>query len=100
MRTASNVPRCVMTSTTRPWSCQCISLGTRIRCPEEERGRKAGLAEERPGDWRPEFVALNPAGTLPVFITDEHGPIVGAYAISEYLGGTAAEPHSRLFRAL
>ena len=24
-------------------------------------------------------------GTLPVLIADEHGPIVGAYAISEYL---------------
>ncbi len=38
---ASSVPRCVMTSTTRPWSCQCMSLGTRIRWPEEEMGRNS-----------------------------------------------------------
>jgi len=34
-------------------------------------------------------VALNPAGTLPVLITDERGPVAGAYAISGYLGDTA-----------
>ena len=45
-----------------------------------------------------EFVALNPAGTLPVLITDEHGPIVGAYAISEYLSDTADERDARLFQ--
>src|SRR3972149_6385588 len=69
-----------------------------IRLALDECGIEAALAEERPWDWRPEFVALNPAGTLPVFITDEHGPIVGAYAISEYLGDTADERDSRLFQ--
>ena len=69
-----------------------------IRLALDECGIEAELAEERTWDWRPEFVALNPAGTLPVFITDERGPIVGAYAISEYLGDTADERDSRLFQ--
>ncbi|MGH6803037.1 MAG: glutathione S-transferase family protein [Methyloceanibacter sp.] len=69
-----------------------------IRLALDECGIEAELAEERTWDWRPEFVALNPAGTLPVFITDEQGPIVGAYAISEYLADTADERDSRLFQ--
>ena len=53
------------------------------------------LAEERPWDWRPEFAALNPAGTLPVLLTEGHGAIVGSYAISEYLSDTADERDAR-----
>src|SRR3989304_3384671 len=45
-----------------------------IRLALDECGIEAALAEERTWDWRPEFVALNPAGPLPGFITDEHGP--------------------------
>jgi glutathione S-transferase len=41
---------------------------------------------------------LNPAGTLPVRITDDRGPIVGAYPISEYLGDTTDERDARLFQ--
>jgi glutathione S-transferase len=33
-----------------------------------------------------------------VFVTDEHGTIVGAYAISEYLGDTADERGARTFQ--
>ena len=69
-----------------------------IRLALAECGVEAELAEERPWEWRQEFVALNPAGTLPVFITDEHGPIVGTYAISEYLSDTADERDARLFQ--
>jgi glutathione S-transferase len=43
------------------------------------------LVEERPWEWQPAFLALNPAGELPVLGLDT-GPVVcGAYAISEYL---------------
>ena len=49
-----------------------------IRLALAECGVEAELAEERPWEWRQEFVALNPAGTLPVLITDEHGPVVGS----------------------
>jgi len=69
-----------------------------IRLALDECGVEAELAEERPWEWRAEFVALNPAGTLPILVTDERGPIVGAYAISEYLGDTADERDARLFQ--
>jgi glutathione S-transferase len=47
---------------------------------------EAELVEERPWEWRPEFLALNPAGELPVLQTDGAAPLCGIYAISEYLG--------------
>ena len=48
------------------------------------------LVDERPWEWRPEFLALNPAGELPI-LQSEGGPtLCGVYAISEYLAeGTA-----------
>jgi glutathione S-transferase len=61
-----------------------------IRLALDECGIEAELAEERPWEWRAEFLALNPAGSLPVLISDDDGPISGAYAISEYLGETGA----------
>jgi glutathione S-transferase len=69
-----------------------------IRLALAECGLEADLVEERPWEWREEFLALNPAGTLPVLITDEREPIVGAYAISEYLGDTVDERDNRAFR--
>jgi glutathione S-transferase len=51
------------------------------------------LVEERPWEWRPEFLALNPAGELPVLQVDGAQPLCGVYAISEYLAeGTPPEP--------
>lgn len=61
-----------------------------VRLALAEWGVEAELAEERPWEWRAEFLALNPAGSLPVLISDADGPILGAYAISEYLGETGA----------
>jgi len=69
-----------------------------IRLALAECGVEAELVEERPWEWREEFLALNPAGTLPVLMTDERGPIVGAYAICEYLGDTADERDNRAFQ--
>jgi glutathione S-transferase len=43
------------------------------------------LTEERPWEWRPEFLALNPAGELPVLQMDSAAPVCGIYAVSEYL---------------
>jgi glutathione S-transferase len=71
-----------------------------IRLALAECGMEAELAEERPWEWRPDFLALNPAGTLPVLLTEGHGAIVGSYAISEYLSDTAGERDSRLFQPL
>lgn len=51
-----------------------------------ELGLEVELIDERPWEWRPEFLALNPAGELPV-LQLEGGPVLcGIYAISEYLG--------------
>jgi glutathione S-transferase len=61
-----------------------------VRLALAECGIEAELAEERPWEWRAEFLALNPAGSLPVLISDSDGPVSGAYAISEYLGETVA----------
>jgi glutathione S-transferase len=69
-----------------------------IRLALAECGIDATLTEERPWEWRPAFVEINPAGTLPVLITEGHGPIAGAYAISEYLGDTVDDREGRLFQ--
>lgn len=44
------------------------------------------LVEERPWEWRPALLALNPAGDLPVLQLSDGFVISGCYAISEYLG--------------
>lgn len=55
-----------------------------IRIALAEIGVEAGLADERPWEWRQDFLALNPAGELPV-LEVESGPVLcGAYTISEY----------------
>jgi glutathione S-transferase len=57
-----------------------------VRIALAEFGIEAELVEERPWEQRPAFLALNPAGELPV-LEIERGPILcGAYSISEYLG--------------
>ncbi|MGE0630397.1 MAG: glutathione S-transferase family protein [Hyphomicrobiaceae bacterium] len=43
------------------------------------------MAEEHAWKWRPAFLALNPAGDLPVLEAGGRSVICGAYAISEYL---------------
>ena len=48
------------------------------------------LAQERPWEWREQFLKINPAGTLPVLSGDTDRPIVGSYAISEYFAETGA----------
>jgi len=69
-----------------------------IRLALAECGVEVELAEEKPWEWRQEFLALNPAGTLPVLIPDGGGVIGGAYAISEYLGDTMDERGMRGFQ--
>lgn len=44
------------------------------------------LIDELPWAWRPSFLALNPAGDLPVLELGDGLVVTGAYAISEYLG--------------
>lgn len=44
----------------------------------------ARLAEEKPWEWRPEFLSVNAGGNLPVLLT-EVAAIPGLYPISEFL---------------
>lgn len=56
-----------------------------IRLALAEINIETELHEERPWEWRPGFLALNPAGDLPV-LELHTGPILcGAYAISEFI---------------
>lgn len=57
-----------------------------IRIALAELGIEVELAEERPWEWRPQFLALNPAGELPVLQLEGGPSLCGVYAISEYLG--------------
>lgn len=57
-----------------------------IRVALAEIGVEFVLAEERPWEWRAQFLQLNPAGELPV-LEIKNGPILcGAYSIAEYVG--------------
>ena len=57
-----------------------------IRLALAENAIEFELVEERPWEWRPAFLALNPSGELPVLHLDGGGVVFGAYAIAEYLG--------------
>lgn len=69
-----------------------------IRLALAECGVEADLVEEKPWEWRDEFLRLNPAGTLPVLLPDEGTPLVGAYAISEWLSDTVDDRPIRGFQ--
>ena len=58
-----------------------------VRLALAEVGIETALADERPWEWRPAFLALNPAGELPVLELEDGPVLCGAYAISEYLAG-------------
>lgn len=59
-----------------------------VRLFMNEYGETPELQLEHPWDRRPEFMQMNPAGTLPVMIGEANSAIVGAFAISEYLDET------------
>jgi glutathione S-transferase len=56
-----------------------------VRLAAAELGLDCELVEERPWEWRQEFLALNPAGELPVLELDNGTTLCGIYAISEFL---------------
>lgn len=60
-------------------------LSRSIRLALSEVGVACEMTEERPWAWRPEFLALNPSGDLPVLELEGRAVLAGAYAISEYL---------------
>ena len=59
-----------------------------IRLAFGEYGEELALIEERPWQRRKEFLALNPAGGLPVLLAEGDAPVVGATVIAEYVDET------------
>ncbi|MEA3536733.1 glutathione S-transferase family protein [Rhizobium sp. CC-YZS058] len=59
-----------------------------VRLILSEYGYQTDLAEEQPWERRRDFLALNPAGTLPVYLDDSMRALCGATVISEYLDET------------
>ena len=62
-----------------------------IRIALAEHGFEVALVEERPWEARPQFLAMNPAGELPILELDDGPMLCGAYAISEYIGALPAD---------
>jgi glutathione S-transferase len=59
-----------------------------VRIAFGEYGEELSLVEEMPWARRKEFLALNPAGGLPVLLAEGDTPIVGHGVIAEYLDET------------
>ena len=59
-----------------------------VRLSFAEYGEELALIEEKPWVRRREFLALNPAGTLPVLLAEGDVPVVGAAVIAEYVDET------------
>ncbi|MGH1351271.1 MAG: glutathione S-transferase family protein [Methyloligellaceae bacterium] len=64
-----------------------------VRLCLAEFGIEVDLQEEKPWEWRQDFLEINPSGMLPVLLLDEKTAICGSYAISEYLAETAVKLH-------
>ena len=63
-------------------------LSRSIRLALAEREAEVELVEERAWEWRQGFLALNPAGELPVLEIEPGVVLCGIYSVSEYLGET------------
>ncbi|MCT8998180.1 glutathione S-transferase family protein [Chelativorans intermedius] len=59
-----------------------------VRLAFGEYGEELALIEEHPWAKRREFLALNPAGTIPVLLAEGDHAIVGATVIAEYVDET------------
>lgn len=67
-----------------------------VRLAVAEHGFDIDLVEERAWARRPEFLALNPAGTTPVLVTEGAPAVPGAAIICEFLDeNLGAEMHDR-----
>ena len=66
-------------------------LSRSIRLALAERDLAFELEEERAWEWRAGFLALNPAGDLPVLEIEPGVPLCGAYAIAEWLAEGEAQ---------
>ncbi|MFT0890801.1 glutathione S-transferase family protein [Pseudochelatococcus sp. G4_1912] len=59
-----------------------------IRLVMAEMGLESALVEEKPWERRHEFLIMNPAGTLPVFLEEQGFAVPGHTVIAEYLDET------------
>ena len=59
-----------------------------VRLLLAEYGYQTDFAEEQPWENRRDFLVLNPAGTLPVYVVDSMRALCGAAVISEYVDET------------
>jgi glutathione S-transferase len=66
-------------------------LSRSVRLALAEMRMEVELAEEKPWEFRDAFLAINPAGELPVLIDADAPPVCGVYAIAEYLGEQPAD---------
>ena len=64
----------------------------KVRLVLGEKRIEAELIEERPWERRLDFLRLNPAGKVPVLVTDKGRVLAGSQAIAEYLEETVPEP--------
>jgi len=64
----------------------------KVRLALAEKRIEVELIEERPWEKRLDFLRLNPAGKVPVLMTDRMKPLAGSTAIVEYLEEVAPEP--------
>jgi len=64
----------------------------KIRLVLAEKRLEVELIEERPWEGRLDFLRLNPAGKVPVLITDQGQALAESNAIFEYLEETVPEP--------
>lgn len=62
-----------------------------IRILLAELGIAVEAIEERPWDWRPEFLGVNPSGELPVLAIEAGPAVCGSYAIAEFLSDRLAD---------
>lgn len=63
----------------------------KVRVVLKEKDLDFTLKVEKPWEWRPEFLALNPAGEVPVLIEQDGHVLADANAIAEYLEETHRE---------
>lgn len=69
-------------------------LSRYVRLILNEYGIAALLVEERFWERREDFLVLNPAGTIPVLVTDGQPPVPGASVIAEYIDDLKREDGS------
>src|SRR3990172_4167138 len=60
----------------------------KIRVALREKSLDFEMKVEKVWERRPEFLALNPAGTVPVLVDEDDRVIADSYAIGEYLEET------------